>query len=165
MNGFKRFSWFFEAYGPVASGLLTFILLWLARDKLLPLMGEDKISITNLFSAIFGWASIQTGCVFAIYGFVAGKNDGFIGEVRQTRSMKRYSTYIMRAIISGFILTITSMPLIVWRFTITKEDHYLFVVIAVWFSIFVWAFLSFARVAYIFGLLVRVADATRIDAE
>jgi hypothetical protein len=151
-----------EAYGPAACGVLTLVVLWFFRNKLLPLMAEDRISIGNLFSAIFGWASIQTGCVFAIYGFIAGKSDGFIGEVRHTRSMKRYSIYIRRAIISGFILTVGSMPLTVWKFKIEAGDNYVFMIIALWFSVFVWAFLSFARVAYIFGLLIRIED-TRKD--
>ena len=162
MNGSRRFSWFAEAYGPAACGLLTLVALHFSKATLLPLMAEGKISVENLFSAIFGWASIQTGCVFAIYGFIAGKTDGFIGEVRHTRSMKRYSTYIKRAIISGFILTIFSMPLIVWKFDVEADDNQLFHAIAIWFSVFVWAFLSFTRVAYIFGLLIRIEDVQKI---
>lgn len=158
MIGFKRFGWFFETHGPVVCGVLSFVILWIYQSKLLPLMVEDKISIGNLFSAVFGWASIQTGCVFAIYGFVAGKTDGFIGEVRHTRSMKRYSVYIKRAIVSGFILTVFSMPLIVWKFKLEIIDTALYLTFTLWFSIFVWAFLSFARVAYIFGLLIRFND-------
>lgn len=162
MNGSRRFSWFVEAYGPAACGVLVLILLWLTRGRLLPLMADNKISIGNLFTAIFGWASIQTGCVFAIYGFVAGKNDGFIGEVRHTRSMRRFNTYIKRAILSGFVLTIGSMPLIVWNFGAGSVDVKVYTVIAIWFSVFVWAFVSFARVAYIFGILVRAEDVERI---
>ncbi len=159
MNGYRRsFSLLVEAYGPCICGMVTLGLLWSWRWTILPLMASDKISVGNLFSAIFGWASIQTGCVFAIYGFVAGKSDGFIGQVRRTRSMKIYGAYIMRAIVSGFVLTVTSMPLIVWKFTITGDDKILFFVISAWFAIFVWAFLSFARVAYIFGILVRPDD-------
>lgn len=158
----KSVGWIVEAFGPAILGLLSLAILWSYRWSIIPLMAADKISVSNLFSAIFGWASIQTGCVFAIYGFVAGKNDGFIGEVRRTRSMRRFGTYIMRAITSGFILTVTSMPLIVWKFTITANDKYLYLMIVVWFSLFVWAFLSFARVAYIFGILVRVPDSNAI---
>ena len=162
MSGFKKIFWLIEAYGPITCGALTLLALWYLRGSLLPLMAEDRISIGNLFSAIFGWASIQTGCVYAIYGFIAGKTDGFIGEVRNTRSMKRYSTYIKRAIFSGFILTVFSMPLIVWKFKIELDDYKLFLGIAAWFSVFVWAFLSFARVAYIFGILIRIEDVRKI---
>jgi len=163
MNGSKKISWLIEAYGPIACGAATLLALWHLRNYLLPLMAEDRISVSNLFSAIFGWASIQTGCVYAIYGFIAGKTDGFIGEIRNTRSMKRYSTYIKRAIFSGFILTLFSMPLIVWKFKVGADDHNLFLAIAVWFSTFIWAFLSFARVAYIFGILIRIEDVKKIE--
>lgn len=158
MNGSKQIAWLLEAYAPAACGGVTLLALWFSRESLLPLMANDTISVGNLFSAIFGWASIQTGCVYAIYGFIAGKTDGFIGEIRHTRSMRRYQAYIRRAIASGFILTIGSMPLIVWKFKITTSDTILFLAIAGWFSVFVWAFLSFARVAYIFGILTRVEE-------
>lgn len=158
----KSVGWLLEAFGPICCASAVLALLWLFRWSIIPLIAADKISIGNLFSAVFGWASIQTGCVFAIYGFVAGKNDGFIGEVRRTRSMRRFNTYIMRAIVSGFLLTVSSMPLLVWKFAIAPDDKYLYLMIVVWFSLFVWAFLSFARVAYIFGILVQVQDNSRV---
>lgn len=143
---------------------MSFALLWWFREAILPLMVADKISVSNLFTAIFGWASIQTGCVFAIYGFVGGKTDGFIGEVRHTRSMKRYNTYIKRAIWSGFLLTLSSMPLIVWKFTPAEITVPLFLLFAFWFSVFVWAFFSFARVAFIFGVLTQVGEPSKVGA-
>lgn len=166
MNGSVKhsFSWVVEAYGPVICGLLAFVVLWWQRGNILPLITSDKISVGNLCSAIFGWASIQTGCVFAIYGFVAGKSDGFIGEVRNTRSMKRYTIYIKRAIWTGFLLTLTSMPLIVWKFVPAEIDISVFLLFSIWFSIFVWAFLSFARVAFIFGILIQINEPSRIGA-
>lgn len=154
-------SYLTEAYAPVAAGAATLAALWFARHDLLPLMATDRLSVGNLFSSVFGWASIQTGCVFAIYGFVAGKTDGFIAQARTTRSMRRYNKFIMRAIVSGFVLTITSMPLIAWKFTVKADDVLLFGIFSVWFSIFVWAFFSFARVAYIFGLIVRAEEASK----
>lgn len=166
MNGLARrsYMWIAEAYGPAACGLLTFAVLYWQRSQILPLMEADKISVSNLCSAVFGWASIQTGCVFAIYGFVAGKTDGFIGEVRRTRSMRRYTIYLKRAIWTGFLITFTSMPLIVWKFVPQEIGIQSYLVLSAWFSLFVWALLSFARVAFIFGILIRVNDAERIGA-
>jgi hypothetical protein len=166
VNGSDRHSqsWLLEAYGPAVCGLLTLAVLYWQRANILPLMTGDKISVSNLCSAIFGWASIQTGCVFAIYGFIAGKTDGFIGEARNTRSMKRYTVYIKRAIWTGFLLTLTSMPLIVWKFAPEQIGNVTFLIFSLWFSIFVWAFLSFARVAFIFGILIQINESTKIGA-
>jgi len=72
--------------------------------------------------------------------------------------MRRYNKFIMRAITSGFILTLSSMPLIGWKFHVEKGDLVLYAIISAWFSTFVWAFFSFARVAYIFGLLVQTEN-------
>jgi hypothetical protein len=113
---------------------------------------------------VFGWTAIQTGCLFAIYGYVAGKSDGFVGEIRFSRSMRRYNSYLKRATAIGFLLTATSMPLIVWHHKVTSDDTYWFILVAIWFSLFVWAFVSFARVAYIFGILIRVGEPAQIPA-
>jgi hypothetical protein len=145
-------------------GITGLVLLVYFKTTVMQLSVDSKISVTNLYNAIFDWTAIQTGCLFGIYGFVAGKNDGFIGEIRNTRSMKRYGVYIRRAMYIGFVLTLTSIPLIVTNYKIEKDDHLLYYIVAVWFSLFLWAFCSFARVAYIFGILIRVNEPAQIPA-
>jgi hypothetical protein len=158
------FSSIAETFSPAVSGLSVFLLLLYFHVRILSLIVDDVISVDNLYNAVFGWAAIQTGCLYAIYGYVAGKTDGFIGEIRFSRSMRRYNGYLRRATITGFVLTFTSMPLIVWRHKVTMEDFYWFVGVAVWFSLFVWAFVSFARVAYIFGILLKVGEPAKVPA-
>ena len=153
-----------EAFGPLASGAATFLLLLYFHTKILGLIVDETIAVDNLYNAVFGWAAIQTGCLYAIYGYVAGKSDGFIGEIRFSRSMKRYNSYLKRATFMGFVLTFTSMPLIVWHHKVMATDFIWFTSVAAWFSLFVWAFVSFARVAYIFGILLKVGEPDRVPA-
>jgi hypothetical protein len=153
-----------ETFAPATAGVVTFIALFLSRDLILHLIVDDKISVANLYNAVFGWSAIQTGCLYAIYGYVAGKTDGFIGEIRSSRSMKRYNSYLKRATVIGFLLTFSSMPLIVWNYKVSLDDHLWYWLVSAWFSLFVWAFVSFARVAYIFGILVKVGEPESVPA-
>ncbi|MDO8877751.1 MAG: hypothetical protein Q8M24_11995 [Pseudolabrys sp.] len=147
-----------ETSGPAILGVICFVALAWLKPVIFALVEDQSISINNLYTAIFDWASIQTGFLFAIYGFIAGKTDGFIGEIRHTRSMKRYNSYLKKAILAGFLLTITSIPLIVTQYEVKPTEFYRYYVVAAWFSIFMWAFFSFARAAYIFGILIRVSE-------
>jgi hypothetical protein len=164
MNGSGRYSIAaqLEAYGPLVSGATTFLVLALLRHHVLDLVVGKTISMENLYNSVFGWAAIQTGCLFAIYGYVAGKTDGFIGEIRQSRSMRRYNVYLWRATLIGFVLTVSCVPLIVWNYEVTKDDLSWFFIVNFWFSLFVWTFVSFIRVAYIFGVLIKVGEPTAV---
>jgi hypothetical protein len=147
-----------ELCGPAICGVVGLSALLYFKSDIMRMSATDKISVTNLYNAVFGWAAIQTGCLFAMYGFVAGKSDGFIGLVRHTRAMQTYVTYLRRATYIGFLLTLISIPLIVTNYKITLDSHLLFYIVAVWFSLFLWAFCSFGRVAYIFGILVKIKE-------
>lgn len=160
----RKFAAITEAFGPAATAAAVFVLLLIFHAKITALIVDKTLSIDNLYSAVFGWAAIQTGCLYAIYGYVAGKTDGFIGEIRSSRSMRRYNSYLKRATIMGFLLTIWSMPLIVWHHEVTVNDNYWFISMSLWFSLFIWAFGAFARVAYIFGILINVGEPTRVAA-
>jgi len=112
----------------------------------------------GLYSAIFGWSAIQTGFAFGVYGFVIGKGDGFIAALKNTIAMSRFIVYIRRANISGFLLTLTSIPLIIVEPKVGVPMSTSYLVVALWFALFVWSFLSFLRLAYNFGQIASVKD-------
>ena len=151
-----------EALGPLFFGILSLVALIHFRTDLTAQYIQLGWKLENLYSAVFGWASIQTGFLFGVYGFVVGNTDGFISEVRGTRAMSRFVGYTLRATLIGFILTLATMPLIVADPSLTQESGLVYYLIAAWLAIFVWAFMAFLRVAYIFGLIVRVKRDTFI---
>lgn len=150
-----------EEFSPAILATISLLVLIYYKSQVMNLAVSGLISITNLYNAIFNWSAIQTGCLFAIYGFVTGSSDGFMGEIRGTYSMKKYSIYIKRATYAGFILTFISIPLIVIDYKMTFETHMYYYTIILWFSLFIWAFFSFLRVAYIFGIMVSVDERRR----
>lgn len=144
-------------YAPIGVSVLVFAGSLLFGNKLLALISAGTIGLTSLYDAVFGWAAIQTGFLFSVYGFIAGKRKGFIGAIRGTPAMKNFNSYLWRAMAAGFLLTFWSMPMLVLE--ITPDDYSVkYVITALWFSVFIWGFLSFLRVAYIFGIIVRVPD-------
>jgi hypothetical protein len=95
---------------------------------------------------VFNWAAIQTGFAFGVYGFVAGKTGGFIDAVRGTVAMGRFHGYVKAANILGFVLTVLSIPLLVINPDLKTATTSIYAVVAAWFALFVWAFVTFLRI-------------------
>lgn len=117
----------------------------------------DGWNPNNLYGAIFNWSSIQSGFVFAIYGFIVTKRDGFVGKIVGGGSYEKFLGFTKRACLGGFALTITSLPLLIATPKVDASAR-LFWVQAMWFSLFVWAFCAFLRVAFSFGVIVGTPD-------
>ena len=151
------FALLLESWGPIFSVILVLLLLILFYSSVSERFGENKWQSDSLYSAIFDWSAIQTGFAFGVYGFVIGKTDGFVEKLRNTAAMNRFIVYIKRANLTGFLLTLASIPLIVVNPTVS-ESFYSYLVVAIWFSVFVWSFMSFLRLAYNFGIIASVKD-------
>ncbi|MBZ9758422.1 hypothetical protein LB524_24340 [Mesorhizobium sp. ESP6-5] len=154
----KSFGLLFEAWAPAVFGVLSLIALLYFGKPIADKFATHQWTSTGLYSAIFGWAAIQTGFAFGVYGFVIGKSGGFIGALRGTRTMERFERYIGRANWTGFILTFFTIPLIIVEPNLCDARSVSYVSVAIWFSFFVWAFLAFLRLAYNFGALSSVKD-------
>ncbi|MQB19028.1 hypothetical protein DXT90_00110 [Agrobacterium tumefaciens] len=156
----NKFLFFVERYGPLLFGAMIFIAALWYKSDLQQLSQEKTISVAGLYSAVFGWASIQTGFLFSVYGFIATKNDGFLAEIRGTGAMLLVKRYTLRAMLMGFLLTIITIPLIVIGEQIVFQAQ--FYLSALWFAIFAWAFAAFLRVALNFGQIISVKDKVTI---
>lgn len=154
---FWRKLWF-ERTAPIAVGLVVFCTVALLRDSIAAQFSPTGWQAANLYNAVFNWASIQSGFVFGIYGFIATKRDGFVGEIFGGRSFQQLLSYARRAYVSGFILTFASLPLMVINPQIGDAGSLKYWIVAVWFASFAWTFCAFLRVAFIFGIVVAVPD-------
>lgn len=145
-----------ERFGPLVFAALVLASLVYFRGQIQELSSDRQINVSALYSAIFGWASIQTGFLFSVYGFIATKSDGFIAAIKDSRSMVLFKRYTMRAMLIGFVLTLFTIPLIVTGDQPLVSTR--FYLSAIWFSVFAWAFAAFLRVALNFGQIVSVPD-------
>ncbi|WP_324741348.1 hypothetical protein U8326_15445 [Tsuneonella sp. CC-YZS046] len=148
-----------EQYAPlvlsVGSSIAIYVLAPAIIAKFEP---TDGWQVSSLYGAIFNWSAIQTGFAFGVYGFVVGKNDGFVQEIRDKLAMRRFLAYVRRANIGGFVLTVMSLPLTIANPPISDPQSPMFFVVLGWFGLFLWTFLAFLRVAYGFGKLSSVRD-------
>lgn len=149
-----------ERFGPFSCVVAWLIVAYLFRGWIVSHIAQEKIILNGLFSAVFGWAAIQTGFIFSVFGFVATKSDGFVGEFRRSPAMKQFQFYVLQAMYMGFILTVYSIPLMIWKLDMNGNITYW--IVAAWFASFIWAFTSFLRVALNFGKMVSVKDQTFI---
>ncbi|TPJ21655.1 hypothetical protein [Mesorhizobium sp. B2-7-2] len=158
----KKFRYLAERYGPSTLALVLAALVYYFRVPLSDGAQEEKIDFSGLYSSVFDWSSIQTGFLFGIYGYVAGKSDGFIAAVKNTPAMILFIGYTKVATYLGFFVTFFSIPLIVVDFSITPAAWWRYVIFIGWSFFSIWAFFAFLRVAYVFGHLIRPADQNRI---
>jgi hypothetical protein len=148
----------FEQWAPTGVGVAALLLCAFFRLEIAEQFQPNKWNAGNLYNAVFNWAAIQSGFVFGIYGYVAAKRDGFVGEFAKGGSYNRFIGYTQRAYIGGFLLTACSLPLLVATPNISRAGSWTFWLVVLWFSAFVWAFCSFLRVAFIFGLIAAIPD-------
>lgn len=148
----------FERFAPAVFGAITLFLIVVFRASITGKFAPDGWDSSNLYSAVFNWASIQSGFVFGIYGFIATKRDGFAGEVAKGQSFDLFLKYARRAYLTGFLLTFVSLPIMVVNPAIEAESPMQFWVVAAWFAAFVWTFCAFLRVAFIFGIISATPD-------
>lgn len=151
-----------ERFGPFFIGALSVAAIWLFKEELLTMVQSKEIDFSNLYSSVFDWSSIQTGFLFAIFGFVAGKTDGFISKIKNTPEMRLFLLYTKRALFLGFAITLSSVPLMVTSFDVSYGGGWRYYVFSAWAFLSVWGFFSFLRVAYIFGDLLKIKDKERI---
>ena len=118
--------------------------------QLAGLKSGDKKDVTVTFPADFAPVPALAGKT-AVYAVD-------VQEIRERLAMRRFLGYVRRANIGGFLLSIISLPLTIASPPISNSDTAFFMGLIVWFSLFVWTFLAFLRVAYGFGHLSSVRD-------
>ena len=147
-----------EEKGPIVLAILTFIALIYFSSLITYKFNFGGWKSAGLYAAIFDWSAIQTGFAFGVYGFVIGKANGFAAKMSNTLAMQRFKGYIRKANIMGIVLTIVSIPLIVVEPKLHAPKTFEYFLVSLWFSLFVWSFLSFLRMAYNFGQLASVKN-------
>lgn len=154
----KSLSLRMEEFGPLLLAMGTLAIVMVLAPDISEKFSSNEWNSSGLYQSIFGWSAIQIGFAFAVYGFVLGKSGGFIDKIRGTLALSRFISYIKNANWAGFVLTITSMPLIVADPKMPIGMSWTYFAVAVWFSLFIWSFFSFLRLSYNFGHLVSIKD-------
>lgn len=147
-----------ERWGPLGITAVALVTIYIRSPSIVASIEASKWQVANLYTAVFTWSAIQTGFAFGVYGFVVGRSEGFIPEIRETIAMKRFLGYVKRANVGGFLLTIMSLPLTVLSPDPAPDGSIQFFIVLLWFGLFVWTLLAFLRIAYSFGHLSSIKD-------
>ena len=116
--------------------------------------------IDSFYSAMFDWSSIQSAFLFGIYAFFLSKSEPFLNAISQTKKFKQLRSYIMKSLILTMLLTLISLPLLVYPVEITRETTWdlgfcIFFFILIYFS---YAFFSFIKVVRVFAKIEKVGS-------
>ena len=146
-NSHRSVSLILEEWGPTIASVTSVVVLVYFADYVSERFVDGDWNAPGLYRAIFSWGAIQTGFSFGVFGFVIGRNEGFIGKLQETKAMERFLVYVKWACYAGFLLSIFSIPVIVSSPVIQCPLSWSFFLVALWFAMFVWAFFAFLRVA------------------
>ena len=77
-----------ERFGPLAVAAACMLAVYLCAPAVIEkFRAEGGWQASSLYGAVFNWSAIQIGFAFGVYGFVVGKNEGFIQEIRDLLAM------------------------------------------------------------------------------
>ena len=147
---------------PTLCALLTFSGLLFFGEKLFSSVEKDTIQWANLYNAIFGWSAIQTGFLFGVYGFVVGSPKGFMTAIQGLKDFTYFKAGIVTSLFVGFLLSIASLPLVVLAPDPLASNHIVSALVYAWFAMFVFAFGTFLKAAYMFAFMTRQKPAQKI---
>lgn len=144
-------------YAPICFGLISILAILYDYRIGFQYLPHEGVDYGNLYAAVFDWSAIQTGFLFAAFGYLVGGTTKFIKFIEDTALMPTILGYVRRATALGFALTFISLPLLVFSPKITESEKWLVLLIAGWFGLFIWSIFAFLRVAYIFGVIAQKA--------
>ncbi|WP_148291191.1 hypothetical protein [Methylobacterium sp. B1] len=154
----------FEAWSPQAGAVITLMLLLVFQSRIVSTFVDNQLSLSQMYTAIFGWASVMTGFQFGVYGLIFSKTDGFIAKISSTKAMRDFMSYTSAAVKLGFILTLFGFPFLVMNSDMKDISNLSYWLGSMYFALFVSSFISTVRVAKLFGAMSRIKTRERLPA-
>jgi len=155
-------------YSPSIIANLTFFSLSFFSVKIAGFLSiyeqSTVIKWDNLYTAVFDWAAIQTGFVFGVYGFVIGSPSKFMQAIEETAVFKRFKLGIVTSLVAGSILTVLSLPLLIFPLKPFASGDVAKFLLFAWFALFIYALVSFFKTTYLFALMSRYKPSAGVKA-
>jgi len=148
---------------PLLISILIFFSLCFFDEEIAQYIKDMTIDWSNLYAAVFDWAAIQTGFLFGVYGFIVGSPTGFMKAIDGTKPFRYFKIGLITSLVVGFVLTIISLPLLVFSPNPFTSGATVKVLSFLWFSFFVFALGTFFRSAYLFAFMTRQKESPGVD--
>ncbi|GEO99991.1 hypothetical protein [Methylobacterium haplocladii] len=152
----KSFLAYFESWSPFVLAATAFCTLIFFRVEITQDFVTYKLSLPQLYTAIFGWASVMTGFQFGVYSLIFSKTDGFISRISSTKALEKFMSYTKRAVTLGFALTIFGIPLLIINADMDGLSVIMYCIGTLYVSLFIYSFAATVRVAKLFAIMAKI---------
>ena len=139
-----RSTW--ESVYPIIFALGAVAFWCLAGKHLVAVSEAKRWHLDQLYTAIFGLLSITTGFLATFYGTIQSMSEGFIKMIKNTNVMSKFLRFTKRAIITGFIVSILTIPMLVTTPLPQERWSLAFIWVGIWCGLAVYAICTFLRV-------------------
>lgn len=107
--------------------------------------------IDQLYTCVFTYSTVLTAFLFTFYTFIITGDRGFLTAARETIYFKQTIGYTMKAIMTGAVLSLASVPMLIVQPTPIAGDPWM-AYAALWAALTVWSVASFVRAARLFAV-------------
>jgi hypothetical protein len=147
-----RFQWdaILERFYPIGLGIACAIGWLIGGHKLIVFAEAERWHLDQLYVAVFAFLSITTGFLATFYCTIICMSEGFVRAIRDTRVLARFLTFVKRAIVLGFCVSLASIPIMVITPLPQEPLTASAFVVAIWIGAATWAIAAFFRVATLF---------------
>lgn len=142
-----------ERLYPLAIGAVAAVAWLLWGHKIAAICVKEQWHIEQMYTAVFAFLAITTGFLATFYCTIVCMSEGFVRQIRDTKKMAGFLAFVKRAIILGFVVSLTSVPMMVAEPAPTEQFSVAAFIVAVWVGASAWAIAAFYRVASLFFFL------------
>lgn len=130
------------------------VLYWLWPHIIERFAATNGWSASGLYSAVFGWTSIQVGILFGIYTFVVPRTEPFFRALNRTSAFGEFKDYLlvscyltMVCVLGAFLFTVVN--------PVPDGRVLLKLLLISWLDLIFYTVLRFLKIMRVFQILER----------
>jgi hypothetical protein len=152
----KQVGYIWDNAYPIVVGIALFLIIMKYGSAIFATIGADKSSFGTMYTAITGIFAVITGFLANFYCTIQSLTDTRLRRISKTRIFRRFNSYIKVAIVSGFVMSVISIPYIIFMPTMA-ESAACRLATSAWFGASAYALGTFSRIA---GMLFLIFERT-----
>ncbi|KCZ91315.1 hypothetical protein [Hyphomonas jannaschiana] len=112
----------------------------------------------TIYSSAFDFGGIYTAFLFAFYTYSISSGSDFFVKARNTKIFKRMIVFVKKAIVLGFILTLASIPMMIWNPSPDRTFNTDSLIVCLWFALACASLASFWQATRLFWVFAKTAE-------
>lgn len=143
-----------ERHAGKLSFLISFVLSDAFGGKFQAFCSSHEWHLDQLYGAIFGFAAIEIGCLLALYTLLVGDTPT-TRRIGNTRSFKRYVTFVRAGIWISGATALVSIPILVVTPVLSSPFDPRTILASIWYALAISMFAALFRVISIAQMLIE----------